>query len=259
MATNKVYPNAPIKRASFEMRFPNLFSMETKIPNIQLAIMEKFPEANLKYEQQYVITKVGEKAEQLAGINDSEEENKFNIKTWEFISEDGTKVIITSNNLIVTTTSYTSYNSKEADKRFRDTLKYILDAFFEEVRLTIINRIGLRYINEFKLETKTNEFYNNFVKTTFPTEKFKIEDANLIHFQSNVNVGDIKLNFVERFIVDQNQENKLIFDIDASLEKQKTENEKIKIDDIDRLHDLIDENFFSVLNDKAIEDMEKTE
>jgi len=45
MQINEVFPNPTVKQVIFQIRFPNLFYLESKIGEYQLKIMQRFPES----------------------------------------------------------------------------------------------------------------------------------------------------------------------------------------------------------------------
>ena len=57
MVTREIFPNSTVKEVAFEVRFPNLFYIETKIPEYQMKIMTKFTDSNLIIRQRVAILK----------------------------------------------------------------------------------------------------------------------------------------------------------------------------------------------------------
>ena len=102
-----------------------------------------------------------------------------------------------------------------AEYKFRDIIEFVVDNFVKVVGIPIINRIGLRYIDECLLpKSLTNEGYQEFYNTTLPLGRFDIQDTQNLHFQGQVKRGKHYLRFSENFLHDQ-EKIRLIMDFDA--------------------------------------------
>ena len=55
MAIDEVFPNPTVKQVVFQVRFPNLFSMETLVGEYQRRIMDQFPESKLMFSRHLVM------------------------------------------------------------------------------------------------------------------------------------------------------------------------------------------------------------
>ena len=62
MTINEVFPNPTVKLVAFEIKYPNLFFLESKIGDLQIEIMEQFPESALGFRRQVVFADIGPKA-----------------------------------------------------------------------------------------------------------------------------------------------------------------------------------------------------
>ena len=82
MSISKVFPNPTVKHAIFQIRFPNLFSMEHKIGDLQLKIMEEFPQSTLLFRRQILFADIGPetKFEDIPSDSDKETGKKI----WQF-------------------------------------------------------------------------------------------------------------------------------------------------------------------------------
>jgi len=184
MAINEVFPNPTVKQVIFQIRYPNLFYLENKIGDFQLLVMEKFPETQLLYRQQVVFADFGPEAK-----IDLPEPQKGN-KVWSFESPQKVKLNIISNSLDLTSEFHKTYTNEGAEYKFRDTIEFVVDNFMKVVGIPVINRIGLRYIDECPLpETLTNTRYQEFYNTALPLGRFNIQDAQNLHFQGQVKRG----------------------------------------------------------------------
>jgi hypothetical protein len=62
MTINEVFPNPTVKQVVFQIHFPNLFYIESKIGELQMRIMEKFPESAILFRQQVIFADMGPNA-----------------------------------------------------------------------------------------------------------------------------------------------------------------------------------------------------
>lgn len=247
MNEHEIFPNSPIKKVIFQIIFPNLFYLETKIPNIQVRIMEKFPDSALLIQQKFQFSEIGAEKPQM-----DENENLVNNKIWEFRSKNGDKLTISSNSLSILSENYVTYDNPEYPDAFKNIIFYVLDAFFEEIKLPILYRMGLRYINEFDIKEKTKSYYENLINTNFPLTKFDIASSVDMIFKTTYIIDNNKINLIEIMQPNDKGENTLVLDIDAYNEQIPTEDITPKID---ALHKSIDDIFFGAVKDGAIQKM----
>lgn len=249
MTINEVFPNPTVKQVIFQIRYPNLFYLENKIGEFQLLVMEKFPETQLLYRQQVVFADIGPEAK-----IDLPEPQKGN-KVWSFESPQKVKLHIISDSLDLTSEFHKTYMNAGAEYKFRDIIEFVVDNFVKVVGIPVINRIGLRYIDECPLpETLTNGGYQEFYNTTLPLGRFDIQDTQNLHFQGQVKRGKHYLRFSEKFLHDQ-EKARLIMDFDAfSLNIKASEYLPIS----DELHTIISAEYEETLK-KPIFDIMRTQ
>jgi uncharacterized protein (TIGR04255 family) len=116
---------------------------------------------------------------------------------------------------------------------------FVVNNFLEVVRVPIISRIGLRYIDEGPILKKTKRSYKLCYNTSFALDRFNIEDATEMDFKTVVKKGDCLLRYVEslRLINDQY---KVILDFDAYAENIDPKN---YLEVTDNLYKLTSEEF----------------
>ena len=117
MAINEVFPNPTVKQVIFQIIFPNLFSIESKIGDFQAKILSEFPESSLMFRKQIVFADIGPegKIEQLpGGLSEGQ-------KVWQFKSEKKINLNVLTNSLDLTSNYHKTYNNTDASVRFRDT------------------------------------------------------------------------------------------------------------------------------------------
>src|SRR4030042_6390785 len=154
MGKTEVFLNPTVKQVVFQIRYPNLFFIENKIGDFQLKVMSKFPNTSLMFRRQFLLANLGPKA----NLDDIPQENLEggNTKIWQFKSEDDIELNVLADSLDISSTSYKTYDNINHDKRFRDIINFVVDAFIEITNVPVFNRMGLRYIDECPLFEKTN-------------------------------------------------------------------------------------------------------
>ena len=246
MVINKIYPNPTVKQVVFEIRFPSLFYIENKIGDFQIKIIKEFPNSNLLYRRQILFADLGPKAK----FEPPPEE--AGAKVWEFKSDKQYSLNVTSNSLYIVSEHHKTYDLEGGDK-FRDAIKFALDNFLEVTAIPIINRVGLRYIDECPLPSKNNETFSLYYNSAFPIDRFSIADANEMFFRTVVKRGDYNLIYMET-LQKQKDEYKLILDFDGFAEKVKSEN---YLEVTDRLHEIISDEYEHTIKKPVYEYMER--
>jgi len=232
MTIKEVFPNPTVKQVIFQIRFPNLFYIENKIGELQLRIMKEFPESSLIYKKQFIIADIGSDVKPVDVFN--EDENQKGTKIWQFSNEKGTKLNILTNSLDITSEHHKTYNNDDADK-FRDTIKLVLDNFFDVMKIPMVTRVGLRYIDECPIPKLDTETFKEHYNSTFPLDRFDIAKSTEMNFRTVIQINDYYLRYVETL---QKNENKDILILDFDGFAKNIDSEKC-LDITDELHDLI--------------------
>lgn len=213
MSIEEIFPNPTVKQVVFQIRFPNLFYMENKVGDLQVEIMEKFPESQLLIRKQLVFADIG------PGIKLSDIQSDLGLdeetgrKVWQFKSEKGFQLSILSDSLDITSQYHKTYNLEGSDK-FRDIIEYVVDRFLRITSIPIINRIGLRYIDECPLPSKDNDTYRLYYDSAFPLERFNLSDATEMDFKTVIKKGEYYLRYIES-LQKTGDEYKLTLDFDG--------------------------------------------
>lgn len=251
MPINEVFKNPTVKNVIFQIRYPNLFYIENRIGDIQLKLMEDFPESALVYRQRILLADVGPDVKIEKEFDKKPEEAAT--KIWQFESPNNYRLNILSDSLDISSELHKTYNNPASDIRFRDTIELVLNCFFEVTQIPIIKRIGLRYIDECPIPEKTNKAFKEYYKTAFPLARFKLEDAKEMHFRTVVKRENYFLTFVESLAI-INDEYKLILDFDGFGENINPA-DCLKVSD--RLHDLILKEYEKSIKDPVYKYMRK--
>lgn len=249
MSINEIFPNPTVKQVVFQITFPNLFYMENKIVGeLQLKIMKEFPHSALLFRRRLLFADIGPgvKAEALPGPLDEGEGKKI----WQFKSDKNCQLNVLTDTLDISSPYHKTYNLEGGDK-FRDIIKFVLDSFFEVTSIPIINRVGLRYIDECPIPSKDNDTFRLYYNSIFPTERFDLDDAKEMNFKTLIRKGDYFLSYIES-LQKVGEEYKLILDFDGFAEKIASE-ECLEV--TDKLHEIISKEYESTIKEPVYEYM----
>lgn len=216
MAIAEIFPNPTVKSVFFELRFPNLFFLESKIGDFQLKVIERFPESALLYRRQVMFADLAPGA--LAAEVQPPQEDLTARKAWQFKSPHNYSFTLETNLLVISSQYHKTYNLGQGD-RFRDVIKYVVDAFLGVVQLPLFQRIGLRYVDECPLPSKDNETFASYYNTAFPLQRFSISDAQEMRFHTVVKQGNSYLRYVEQLKPEADNTYRLLLDFDGFREK----------------------------------------
>jgi len=157
MAIEEVFPNPTVRQVVFQIVFPNLFYIEKIIGDFQLKIIDQFPDSTLLYRRQFAWADVGPDVK-LTEIESKLDKEPTGQKIWQFKSPKNFQLNVMNNSLDITSSYHKTYNL-EGGEKFRDIIELVLGKFFEVVSLPIVNRIGLRYVDECPIPSKENSVF----------------------------------------------------------------------------------------------------
>ncbi len=212
MPLAEVFPNPTVKRVAFAIQFPNLFFIESKIGELQMKIMDKFPESALLFQRQLVFAVGTEKIEDLQQKIPQEQ----GVKIWQFTNPAlGYKLNVSSNSLSINSTSHKTYNNQQSDNRFRDIIAHVLKPFFDLTNLPTINRGGLRYIDECPFKEKSTTSFLAHFNSCLSTTRFSTEDSVEHQYVAFVKRNEYFLRYAETYDSNVNPTS-LTLDFDGS-------------------------------------------
>lgn len=250
MSINKIFPNPTVKQVIFQIKFPNLFYIENKIGDLQLKIMEIFPQSSLLFRRQIVFADIGPGVK-LDNISSDLGEEKGK-KIWQFKSNKNFQLDVLSDSLGISSQYHKTYNLEGGDK-FRDIIKFVLDRFLEIVSIPIINRIGFRYIDECPIPSKDNLTFESYYNSVFPIKRFNLADANEMDFKTVITKGKYYLRYIES-LQKVGNEYKLILDFDGFAENIDSKDYLITTDN---LHAMIIEEYEKTIKKPVYQYMEQ--
>jgi len=236
----EIFPNPTVKEVAFEIRYPNLFSIENRIGDVQEKIMHEFPESKLILRRHLVFADVGPegKLESLPPPQPSK-------KIWHFESKAKHEIDISTSSLSIVSKHHKTYNNPGYEKKFRDVIDFVLTNFLQVISIPIIQRIGLRYIDECPLPLKDNKTFKEYYNSSFPIDRYPIDDATFVYFQVHTKRGGHNLIYKER-LVKYGDEYKLILDFDG-FETDVPSKDSLRI--TDELHEIIETEYFSTIRE----------
>lgn len=255
MAINEVFAKPTVIQVIFEIKFPNYFSIESKIGDIQLQIMSKFPKSKLLFKQQFAFLQ----SIQIPKTQDSESEAQTINKIWQFKNEEeDITVNITSGSLDISSNRHKTYNNPNVseDEKFRETISFVVNGFLKIIPLLKISRIGLRYIDKCPLPNDlTIETFSQYYNTSIDFEKVKINKISMIeslHSEILINrANNVRVKRVEIFSPSIPE---YILDIDGMALGI---NSGEYLNCLDKIHDEISFCFENSLNEPVFEIMRK--
>lgn len=249
MSIDKVFPRPTVKQVIFQIQFPNLFYLETKIPDFQLDIMKDFPESALIVNQPINFTANQQNNEH----NNQFQENSFAQKIWEFKNPDGYVLSVTSNSLAITSDLHKTYDNNDSTNRFRDIIEQCLNIFKKHINLPFVNRIGLRYIDECPIKENTSKIYHDSFNSALSENKYNIEDIEDCMIRVVKKSDEYRIIYHEVFNFLNDGQKFVILDFDSFALNVKFDE---CLQTTDKLHSLISDEFEKTIKQPIIDYME---
>ncbi len=251
MKINEVFPNPTVKQVIFQIRYPNLFFIENRIGDFQIKIMKEFPDSSFFVRRNMMVIDTGtdEKIEDLSkqiGIEPTK-------KMWQFKSKNGTVLNIMSDSLDISSKSHKTYSLGDGET-FRNIIKLVVDSFLEITKIPLLERIGLRYIDECPLPIKNNKTFKSYYNSAFSTQRFDLETVEIMDLKTTVAKDRKFLTYGER-LIKVNDDYKLILDFDGF---STSIDSTTYLEITDSLHDLILKEYGNSINKPVIEYMRQT-
>ncbi len=248
MVISEMFPKPTVKQVIFQIKFPSLFYIESKIGDFQVKIMKEFPQSNLVYRKRLLLTDVGPGGK-LTEIPDDLDKEAVT-KIWQFKSDKNLQLNVMNNSLDINSEYHKTYNFEGGDK-FRDTIMFVLERFFEIMPIPVINRIGLRYIDECPIPVKDNTTFRAYYNSSFPLDRFNLADTKEMQFHTVVKRGNHFLRYGE-ILQKTEKEYKLILDYDGFGENIAQQDYLTVTDD---LHTIISEEYQATIKEPVYEYM----
>lgn len=253
MASDEVFPNPTVKQVIFQIRFPNLFYMESKIGDYQMKIMNDFPQSSLLHSRGVLLANLGPAVRTIEIEDDDQRLNNIK-KIWQFKSLEGITLNVQTDSLDISSTVHKTYNNKSEARRFRDVIEKTVGGFLEITGIPIITRLGLRYLDDCPVPAMENARFRDYYETTFPLERFPLEDAIQLEFKSAVRKGAHFLTFKEVLVSKEEVGPVYSLDFDGYAKDIKAAD---YLNTADALHDLIAAEYKKALKEPVFAYMRK--
>jgi uncharacterized protein (TIGR04255 family) len=248
MPEHEIFPNPTVKQVACEVRFPNLFFIESKIGDFQMRVMKDFPLSELVHRRNLMfVTGNAENIQELA----KQQEPSVD-KIWQFRSASGTTLQISSSNLVLTSPKHNSYH-QGGELSFRGIVSRVVGQFFELVNIPMALRIGLRYINECPIFQRSTERFNECYNSILPLNRFSLERVVNMDCAVVANTEQCQIRHMESLRLSE-QNDVLLLDLDASMENVPAET---VMTGIDVLHEAISTEFKDTIKEPIFQFMRK--
>lgn len=248
----EIFLHPTVKVVHFEIKFPNLFSIDNKIGDFQDKIIMHFPDSSQILTRQLLFADTGLEGKlETVPIREGFEPNTVK-KTWSFKSKDKIEVKVQTNSLSISSEEHKTYNNPGTEKKFRDVIEFVLSNFLKTINVPIIKRIGLRYIDECPLPSKDNETLRKYYNSIFPIERFQIKDVSSVYFNINSIRKNHRLIYQEGLGKNEKGQDVLVLDFDG-FENEVASSDYLKV--TDELHSIIDEEYFNIIKEPVKEYM----
>lgn len=244
MTENEIFKFPTVKEVIFQIVYPDLFLIENKIGEFQIRIMNEFPDSSLIYRRHLLFADLGPESK----ISEQEMDSQKAKKIWQFKSDKGYKLAITTGSLSIVSSSHKSYNKGEDN--FRNIIKLVLENFFDLIPVTRIKRIGLRYLDECPLPKLDVETFSSYYNSAFPLKRFSMTQTKQMQFVVEYKKDKYFLKYSEYF--NEQRRNVLILDFDGFANDIEAINCLSVLDD---LHKIISKEYFVTIKEPVKEYM----
>jgi uncharacterized protein (TIGR04255 family) len=199
--------------------------------------MKDFPQSDLALRRNVMIITGNAENPQLQELAKQQSGDSIE-KIWQFKTESGMRLEISTRNLVLVSEKHSSYH--EGEKSFRSIVDKILSEFFNLTQLPIVLRVGLRYTNECPLLDRTTKTFDECYDSILPVDRFGLESLSQANCVAVAKSGDMQIQRMESLQFKTPAGDILVLDLDASAEN--IASDKV-ITTTDKLHDLVATEF----------------
>jgi len=248
MPNAEVFPTPLVKQVFFEIRYPNLFFIEGRIGEFQVKVMKDFPQSDLVLRRNLMF--FGNVEAPQAQESAKQQPSETTEKIWQFKSETGSRLEVTVRSLVLVSEKHMSYN--EGENSFRSILQKTVSEFLGLIRLPVVQRVGLRYVNHCPLLDKTTKTFKDCYNSILPVDRFGLENLVQTNCVAVVNSENMRIQHVELLPFATPAGDVMVLDLDASTENVPSDQ---VVATADKLHNLIAGEFRNVIKDPIVEYM----
>jgi uncharacterized protein (TIGR04255 family) len=247
---SEVFQFPTVKEVDFEIRFPHIFSIESRIGDFQNKIIMQFPDSQQIFHRQMMFTDIGPEGK-MATVPEELAPQALK-KIWVFKSPNQIEVRVQTNSLRISSLKHKTYNNPNSAEKLKDTIQFVVSNFFQVINIPIIKRIGLRYVDECPLPIKNNETLHNWYNSILPLTRFQLSDTENYYFNITTKRKNHKLTFQEALGKNEKGQEKIFLDFDA-FENDIPANNYLNI--TDELYEIVSEEYMNIAKDPLKEFM----
>lgn len=245
MSFNEVFPNPTVKQVIFQVRYPNLFGVGSRIGEFQLRVMDRFPESSLKLQKKFIVGNIMSDLEPPKLEDDADSPDVRHI--WQFESPHGVTLNVTTNSLDLSSTSHKTYKNEAVEHTFREAIDFAVQAFLEVYRVPVFKTVGLRYIDECPIRQLDAADFKQCFNSSLPIDRFPIDSAKEMSFSAKMHRENGVLRYKEVLHPDDKPYLELDFDgvefgVDADEFLEAT----------DRIHEMVGNEFEATVKDPIV-------
>ncbi len=171
----------------FRLDFPTILELGEKLPSeFQSKISDSFP-----------ILRETQGINIIISSNKTSEEEKIpaETKTWSFNNKEKTKFVVLSNNSL--TLEYNNYYKNFEE--FTSDVKKITEALFEEYNIEIIDRVGLRYVDNIKISSGDPLNWEGLINEHLVSSIKFADSKNLTRTMQEIRIEEDEYNLAFRY------------------------------------------------------------
>ncbi len=248
LPSGEVFPHPTVKQVIFQIRFPKLFFLQSKIGDLQLTLMSRFPKSESVVQRALIMAQgSSESIQELLKDRPSDEDERI----WRFEDDQGVIIEVKLDALTVVSSKHTSYLHQPYS--FRDTLTFVIEAFLKHAPLPTIARVGFRYVDECPFPSLTNDCFRRYFNTCLPVDRFRVEHCTEMVCRSIRAGVDGSIRYAEAIVV-RGTQNVLLIDMDAFAEGVPA---TAIIATADKLHAVVRQEFEATIKEPVLAYMRK--
>lgn len=247
----ELFDNPSVHSVHIQLGFKPLLYIVNHIGDYQLAIMEKFPDTQSGQTQEMFFKVPGANTEGLVKAENVSEPQLF----WTFKNATGFELTVRPDSILLSSRQHESYNHSDATIRLREVAQHVFDSFFNLIRIPILTRIGMRYIDHCQLPPEDEmDKFNTWYHTTLQVDRFPINSAAELFYSATIERNnDLLLRFQEKLNTKQ-EDRYLLLDFDGYKENVPRQ-EYLSI--TDSIHNMISNEYDQIVLEPAREAMRR--
>ncbi len=247
LSRDEVFPNPTVKQVIFQIRFPPLFFLESRVGDLQVELMERFPKSELHIQRTVIFAQGAQKdlIEQSSRQGDANDVG--GPKIWKFRSGDDVSVEVQQDSVTIITNKHKSYRSGAGC--FREVISFILERFHKVTPIPIVTRVGLRYVDECPIPEFNTTKFAEYYETALPVVRFAIESSTEMAFRTVVSRGTNRQLRYQETVTQPATGPKLVLDFDAFAESVKWDQ---VLSTADELHQIIRKEYEATIKEPVL-------